>query len=109
MSAFTGTDLDMILRSLDVRTLVIGGVSLNEAVFGTALEAVNLGYSVAIVRDASVGMPQQFAEDMLRHAFSLLGALPTVDDVLAAWASGPATPISPATPASAAQTHGGTR
>jgi nicotinamidase-related amidase len=90
MSAFTGTDLDSILRSLDVRTLVIGGVSLNEAIIGMAIEAVNLGYSVAIVRDASVGMPQQFAEDMLRHAFSLLGALPTVDDVLAAWADAPA-------------------
>ncbi|MCU1614987.1 MAG: hypothetical protein JWO98_2527 [Frankiales bacterium] len=87
MSAFTGTDLDMILRSLDVRTLVIGGVSLNEAVFGTALEAVNLGYSVAILRDGTVGVPQHFADDMFRYVFSLLGALPTVDDVLAAWAT----------------------
>ena len=94
MSAFAGTDLDMILRSLDVRTLVIGGVSLNEAIIGMAIEAVNLGYSVAVVRDASVGMPQQFAEDMLRHAFSLLGALPTVDDVLEAWAKAPADPTS---------------
>jgi nicotinamidase-related amidase len=85
MSAFTGTDLDMILRSLDIRTLVLGGVSLNEAVFGTALEAVNLGYSVAILRDGTVGVPQHFVDDMYRYVFSLLGALPTVDDVLAAW------------------------
>jgi nicotinamidase-related amidase len=89
MSAFAGTDLDMILRSLDIRTLVIGGVSLNEAIIGMAIEAVNLGYSVAVVRDASVGLPAQFAEDMLRHAFSLLGALPTVDGVLEAWAKAP--------------------
>jgi biuret amidohydrolase len=89
MSAFTGTDLDMILRSLDVRTLLIGGVSLNEAVIGMAIEAVNLGYSIAVVPDGAVGLPQHFADDMLRYAFSLLGALPTVDDVLAAWAKNP--------------------
>jgi nicotinamidase-related amidase len=97
MSAFTGTDLDMILRSLDVRTLVIGGVSLNEAVFGTALEAVNLGYSVAILRDGTVGVPQHFVDDMFRYVFNLLAALPTVDEVLAAWdlATGDAVPTGP--------------
>jgi biuret amidohydrolase len=98
MSAFTGTDLDMILRSLDVRTIVIGGVSLNEAIIGMAIEAVNLGYRVAVVRDAAVGLPRQFAEDMLRHAYNLLGPTPAVDDVLAAWAKAP-------TP----QTDGGSR
>src|ERR1700744_2450644 len=43
MSAFTGTDLDAILRSLRIESLVIGGVSVNEAVIGMAIEAVNLG------------------------------------------------------------------
>ena len=89
MSAFTGTDLDTILRSLDVRTVVIGGVSLNEAVFGCAIEAVNLGYRVAILRDGTAGLPQDFAEDMFRHVYNLLGAIPTVDAVLAAWAEAP--------------------
>jgi nicotinamidase-related amidase len=85
MSAFAGTDLDMVLRSLDVRTLVIGGVSLNEAVLGMAIEAVNLGYSVAVVRDAVAGLPVSFAQDMLRYAVALLGATPTVAEVLDAW------------------------
>jgi nicotinamidase-related amidase len=95
MSAFTGTDLDAILRSLDVRTLVMTGVSLNEALIGASIEAVNLGYRVVIVRDASVGMPPEFAKDMLRYAFSLLGKVTSVDDILAVWgqpasgASGP--------------------
>jgi biuret amidohydrolase len=91
MSAFTGTDLDTILRSLDVRTVVIGGVSLNEAVFGCAIEAVNLGYRVAVLRDGTAGLPEDFAEDMFRHVYNLLGAIPTVDAVLAAWAEAPTT------------------
>jgi nicotinamidase-related amidase len=85
MSAFTGTDLDMILRSLDIRTLVICGVSLNEAIIGASIEAVNLGYRVVIVRDAVLGMPPSFAEDMLKYAFSLLGKIATTDDILEAW------------------------
>jgi nicotinamidase-related amidase len=85
MSAFTGTDLDAILRSLDIRTIVMTGVSLNEALIGASIEAVNLGYRVVIVRDASVGMPAAFAEDMLKYAFSLLGKITTVDDILAVW------------------------
>lgn len=89
MSAFTGTDLDAILRSLDVRTLVITGVSVNEAVIGMAIEAVNLGYRVAVVRDAVLGLPTSFAQDVLRYAVRLLGATPTVDDVLTAWKADP--------------------
>jgi nicotinamidase-related amidase len=85
MSAFTGTELDAILRSLDVRTLIVGGVSLNEAVIGMSIEAINLGYSLVVVRDGSVGLPVSFANDMVEHCFRLLGKVALVDDVIAAW------------------------
>jgi len=88
MSAFAGTDFDMVLRSLGVRTLVIGGVSLNEAVLGMAIEAVNLGYRVVVVRDAVLGLPVSFARDLLRYAVALLGATPTVAEVAALWKEG---------------------
>ncbi|WP_024795299.1 cysteine hydrolase family protein [Tomitella biformata] len=87
MSAFTCTDLDPVLRSLDITTVIIGGVSLNEAIIGAAIEAVNRGYRVVIPRDAALGMPAQFAEDMLRHAFSLLGRVTTTDDILGVWSA----------------------
>lgn len=87
MSAFTGTDLDAVLRSLDVDALVIGGVSANEAVIGMAIEAVNLGYRVAVLRDGVVGVPEAFVTDMFTHCFRLLGPTPTTTEVLAAWAA----------------------
>ncbi len=87
MSAFTGTDLDMILRSLDIKTLIIGGVSLNEAIIGASIEAVNLGYRIVIARDAALGLPASFGEDMLRYAFALLGNVTTTDDILDVWAA----------------------
>ena len=85
MSAFTGTDLDAILRSLDVTTLIIGGVSLNEAIIGASIEAVNLGYRVVIPRDAALGMPASFGDDMLKYAFSLLGRVTTTEEILDVW------------------------
>jgi nicotinamidase-related amidase len=85
MSAFTGTDLDAILRSLGVDSLVIGGVSVNEAIIGMAIEAVNLGYRVAVLRDGVAGLPAGFVDDMLRHSLRLLGPTPTAQDVLGAW------------------------
>jgi biuret amidohydrolase len=88
MSAFTGTDLDAILRSLDIRTLVIGGVSLNEAIIGASIEAVNLGYRVVIPRDAALGMPASFGDDMLKYAFSLLGRVTTTQEILDVWNAG---------------------
>jgi nicotinamidase-related amidase len=85
MSAFTGTELDPILRSLDIKTLVIAGISLNEAVIGMAIEAVNIGYRVVIPRDAVMGLPETFASDMLRYAFALLGKVTTVEEIVACW------------------------
>ena len=85
MSAFNGTELDAILRSMDIKTLVIGGISLNEAIIGMAIEAVNIGYSIVILRDGSVGIPASFAEDMLKYCFAPLGKIATVNEVLTAW------------------------
>lgn len=86
MSAFTGTDLDTALRSLGVRTVLLGGVSLNVGVIGTAIEAVNLGYRVAVVRDGVVGVPLEYGDDVLRHSLRALGAQPSAAEIVEAWA-----------------------
>jgi nicotinamidase-related amidase len=85
MSAFNGTELDAILRSLDIKTLIIGGISLNEAIIGMAIEAVNIGYSIVILRDGAVGIPAAFAEDMLKYCFAPLGKITTVHEVVTTW------------------------
>ena len=46
MSAYAGTELDWILKSVGAKTVVVTGVSLNRGVFGTTIEAVNYGYQV---------------------------------------------------------------
>ena len=85
ISPFTGTDLDAILRNLGIGSLVATGVSLNLGVLGLAIEAVNLGYRVAVVTDAVAGVPRDYADAVMANTIALLATRVTVDDVIAAW------------------------
>ncbi|MFZ1489611.1 MAG: cysteine hydrolase [Ilumatobacteraceae bacterium] len=87
VSAFSGTGLDALLRSFGTRTLVVTGVSLNIGVIGTVIEAVNLGYSVVVPRDAVAGVPAEYGEAVLANAIWPIAAITTTDDVLRPWAS----------------------
>lgn len=87
VSPFTGTSLDATLRNLGVRVLVVTGVSVNLGVFGLCVEAVNLGYQVALVTDAVAGVPADYAAEVVRNSLSLVATLATVDDVVGALSS----------------------
>lgn len=51
MSAFTGTELDIILRSKNINTLVLSGVSTLGAVESTARNAYDMDYQIFILGD----------------------------------------------------------
>ncbi|MCK2219545.1 cysteine hydrolase [Actinomadura sp. ATCC 31491] len=84
-SPFTGTSLDMTLRSLGVSTVVAAGVSLNLGIPGLALEAVNLGYRVTVVTDAVAGVPEDYARAVLRNTLGLLATRVTAAGLVEAW------------------------
>jgi nicotinamidase-related amidase len=48
---FVGTDLDLILRSRGIGTILIGGVATEGGVEGTARTARNLGYDMVVLKD----------------------------------------------------------
>src|SRR5437016_413165 len=48
---FVGTDFDLMLRSNNIKTIIIGGVATEGGVEGTARTARNLGYDVVILKD----------------------------------------------------------
>jgi nicotinamidase-related amidase len=87
-SPFTGTSLDMTLRSLGVSSVVAVGVSLNLGIPGLALEAVNLGYRVSVVTDAVAGVPEEYARAVLRHTISLLATRTTAARLVERWTEG---------------------
>jgi nicotinamidase-related amidase len=84
-SPFMGTALDALLRSLGVRTVVAVGVSLNLGIPGLCLEAVNLGYHVAVVTDAVAGVPADYGDAVLAGTVSLLATRITAREAAEAW------------------------
>jgi nicotinamidase-related amidase len=85
LTAFTGTELDAILRNLGGRTIVAVGVSINEGVTGMCISAADLGYKLVIPTDAVTGVPDSYVADALRYSIALLGMLTTVDDIIKVW------------------------
>lgn len=78
VSAFTGTDLSMILRAHDVEALVMFGISTSGVVLSTALEAGDQDYRVVVVRDCCVDL------DLELHACLLDKLLPRGAQVMSA-------------------------
>ena len=85
VSPFSGTSLDIWLRSFGVETVVATGVSVNLGVLGLAIEACNLGYQVVVPRDAVAGLPAEYADAVLDNTFPLISTLTTTDALLTAW------------------------
>lgn len=51
--AFSGTNLDFILRNMDIQSLILVGFLTDECVAATAYHASDIGYDVLLVRDAT--------------------------------------------------------
>jgi nicotinamidase-related amidase len=85
LSPFTGTSLDVTLRNMGVRTVLATGVSINIAIFGLILEAVNLGYSAVLVRDCVAGFPDDYVEAVIRNSLTPISTLTTSEAVMDVW------------------------
>lgn len=51
ISAFAGTDLDMILRAQEIDTLILMGIATSGVVLSTLLHAVDADYRVVVIKD----------------------------------------------------------
>jgi nicotinamidase-related amidase len=67
LTGFFATALDAYLRNTGVSTLVVTGLSVNIAVLGTVIEAMNRGYTVIVPSDCVVGDPPEYVESVLRY------------------------------------------
>ena len=51
VSAFAGTDLDLLLRAHDVETLIVFGVATSGVVLSTVLSAFDRDYRLVVIKD----------------------------------------------------------
>ena len=90
MTAFNESGLDSFLRASGVRTVIPTGVSVNIAITGATMEAVNRGYHVIIPTDCVAGDPPSYAQEALRYCLRNLAFLTTAEDIAAIWSRGSA-------------------
>ena len=89
-SAFINTRLDSILRTLNVETLVMTGVSTNVCVESTARQGYMLDYHIVFVSDATAAYSEAEHEGALSNIRNHFGIVATAGDVIATWKSAPA-------------------
>lgn len=85
-SAFTGTDLDLLLRARRVHSIICCGVSTNACVETTARAGFELDYYVIVPPDACGSWDRELHDATLRNINHRFGLTPCIDEVLATWA-----------------------
>ena len=83
-SAFAGSDLDVVLRSLQVDSLVLTGVSTSGVVLSTVRAASDLDFGLAVLSDACADADPEVHRVLLEKVFPRQSAVLTTDE----WARG---------------------
>ncbi|MEU7476809.1 isochorismatase family cysteine hydrolase [Lentzea sp. NPDC042327] len=81
ISPFFGTELDLVLRTRGVNTLLLTGVSTDLVVLATARDAHDRDYAVQVLADATASATSDLHEAALR-LIARTGTVTTVDEAL---------------------------
>jgi nicotinamidase-related amidase len=96
-SPFDNTGLELLLRNLGIRTLVIGGVNTNNCVLCTCFEAFNRDYRVVVLRDVCASMNgPDYHDAAIKLIEAALGWTVDSANILAALTPASAAPSNPA-------------
>lgn len=82
VSAFTGTDLEMILRAREVDTLVLFGIATSGVVLSTLLDAVDADYRAVIVKDCCADRDAEVHRVLVEKFFPQRGVVATAAEVV---------------------------
>ena len=76
VSAFAGTDLEMILHANDIDTLVLSGIATSGVVLSTLLEASDVDFRLAVIKDCCADLDPDLHDYLInRFIPSRSGAL----------------------------------
>ena len=83
-SSFVGTDLEIILRSRDVDTLILTGVSSLGSVESTARSAFDLDYRLLVISDGCADRDPAANEMAVTHFLPRISTVCTTDEFITA-------------------------
>lgn len=80
ISAFVGSDLDVVLRSLEVDSLVMTGIATSGVVLSTLRQAADLDYQLTVLRDGCADVDAEVHCVLLDKVFPRQAAVLNSDD-----------------------------
>ncbi len=80
ISAFAGSRLELVLRSLGIDTLVLTGISTGGVVLSTLLEASDKDYALTVLSDASAELDADLQQILMEKVFPPKAEVKTTDD-----------------------------
>ncbi|KAI1083215.1 Isochorismatase-like protein [Whalleya microplaca] len=83
VSAFHGTDLDVVLRSLGVEKLVLFGLATSGAVLSTSLQAADLDYDIVVLKDLCADTSTDVHDTLVGKVLPKQGTVMSAEEWLA--------------------------
>ena len=80
--AFSGTNLDFVLRNMDIQNIIVMGFLTDQCVLATAIHAADLGYDVLFVEDACTGTTKENHDAVVRLARDIFMKVKSTDELL---------------------------
>lgn len=80
--AFTGTNLDFILRNMDIESIILVGFLTDQCVLATAIHGADLGYDVLLVEDACMGTTKENHDAVIRFSRDVFLKVKSTDELL---------------------------
>jgi len=80
VSAFAGSDLEIILRAQKAETLILSGFSTTGVVLGTLREAADKDYQVVVLSDACADPEPEVHDFLVKRVFPFSGEVMTTDE-----------------------------
>ncbi len=78
VSAFTGSDLEVVLRSLDSKHLVLTGVATSGVVLSTLREAADKDYRITVLADCCTDRDADLHQVLISKVFPVQAEVMTL-------------------------------
>ena len=82
VSALHGTDLDILLKAHDIRTLIICGYSSSGVVLSTVRQAADMDYEILLVEDCCIDNVPEVHDFLFQKIFPTQATIVTAADLL---------------------------
>ncbi|HVB70691.1 MAG TPA: isochorismatase family cysteine hydrolase [Acidimicrobiales bacterium] len=83
VSAFSGSDLDVVLRAKDIDTLVLTGLATSGVVLSTTRQAADMDFQITILSDGCADADEEVHRVLMEKVFPRQATVMTTDEWIA--------------------------